>query len=270
MIKWFRFHSFCGFILTAFLWIFLCYQVLSRSGSLDENDAFNLVEEIVIEDIKEAPPDFHFVSAETKYTEQGRKAKKYKVVDKAHEDKPLTYEAFLTKLETNDDFLDDFVDVLRRGLQSFSDMDMTPYFFETPPVTLETLNSTVFEFVLVAAREFNQALPSPGNFQKYLKKCTDGVVSFSNLGKDAILIVPCQLAHESPNPYTHLANFIRLGNERQIKLFWQEVARQMQKRLRVKQGKKVWISTCGLGVFWLHVRLDTSPKYYSYTAYRNA
>ena len=110
----------------------------------------------------QAPPDFHFVSAETKYTEQGRKAKKYKVVDKAHEDKPLTYEAFLTKLETNDDFLDDFVDVLRRGLQSFSDMDMTPYFFETPPVTLETLNSTVFEFVLVAAREFNQALPSPG------------------------------------------------------------------------------------------------------------
>ena len=110
----------------------------------------------------QAPPDFHFVSAETKYTEQGRKAKKYKVVDKAHEDKPLTYEAFLTKLETNDDFLEDFVDVLRRGLQSFSDMDMTPYFFETPPVTSETLNSTEFEFVLVAAREFNQAAPSPG------------------------------------------------------------------------------------------------------------
>ena len=84
------------------------------------------------------------------------------MVDKAHEDKPLTYEAFITKLETNEDFLEDFVDVLRRGLQSFSDMDMTPYFFETPPVTIDTLNSTEFEFVLVAAREFNQALPSPG------------------------------------------------------------------------------------------------------------
>ena len=62
MIKWFRFHSFCGFILTAFLWIFLCYQVLSRSGSLDENDAFNLVEEIVIEDIKEVTNLFFFCS----------------------------------------------------------------------------------------------------------------------------------------------------------------------------------------------------------------
>ena len=67
--------------------------------------------------------------------------KKYKVVDKAHEDKPLTYEAFLQKLETSDDFLDDFIDVLRRGLQSFSDMDMTPFFFETPPVVRSKLSS---------------------------------------------------------------------------------------------------------------------------------
>ena len=96
------------------------------------------------------------------------------------------------------------------------------------------------------------------------------MVSFSNLGKDAILIVPCQLARQSPNSYTHLANFIRLGNESQIKALWQEVARQMQKRLKDKQGKKIWISTCGLGVFWLHVRLDTSPKYYSYNPYRNS
>ena len=98
----------------------------------------------------------------------------------------------MTKLETNDDFLDDFVDVLRRGLQSFSDMDMTPYFFETPPVTLETLNSTVFEFVLVAAREFNQALPSPGyeliyKFIKYFQLWTRDVNSYLNLGGQVVM-----------------------------------------------------------------------------------
>lgn len=102
------------------------------------------------------------MAAETKYTEHGRKAKKYKVVDKAHDDKALTYAEFLHKLQYNEDFLDDFVDVLRRGLQSFSDMDMTPYFFETPPVTFATMNSTEFEFVLVAAREFIEAVPSAG------------------------------------------------------------------------------------------------------------
>ena len=45
-------------------------------------------------------------------------------------------------------------------------------------------------------------------------------MSFSNIGKDALLVVPCKLAHESPNPYSHLANFIRLGNEKQIKVFF--------------------------------------------------
>ena len=109
----------------------------------------------------QAPPDFHFVSAETKYTDHGKKVKKYVVIDKAHSDKPLTYEQFLQKLHSNEEFIDDFIDVLRRGLQSFSDMDMTPYFFETPPVSLETLNTTDFEFVLVAAWELKEATAAP-------------------------------------------------------------------------------------------------------------
>ena len=45
LIKWFRLHSFCGITLTAFFWIFLCYQVLPKQVSIDENNAFNLVEE---------------------------------------------------------------------------------------------------------------------------------------------------------------------------------------------------------------------------------
>ena len=106
-----------------------------------------------------------------------------------------------------------------------------------------------------------------------MKKCSNGeVVSFSNLGRDAILVVPCLLEKnaDSPESYTHLANFIRLGDENQIRSFWREVALQMHKRLADKSGKKVWLSTCGLGIFWLHVRLDSSPKYYSYVPYRNA
>ncbi len=47
--------------------------------------------------------------------------------------------------------------IFRRGLQSFSDMDMTPYFFETPPVTIDTWETQDFEFVLIAAREFLKA-----------------------------------------------------------------------------------------------------------------
>ncbi len=30
----------------------------------------------------------------------------------------------------------------------------------------------------------------------------------------------------------------------------------------------VWLSTAGAGVSWLHVRLDTRPKYYHHGPYR--
>ena len=30
----------------------------------------------------------------------------------------------------------------------------------------------------------------------------------------------------------------------------------------------LWVSTSGLGVYWLHVRLDSSPKYFQHTPYK--
>ena len=32
----------------------------------------------------------------------------------------------------------------------------------------------------------------------------------------------------------------------------------------------LWVSTSGLGVYWLHVRLDSYPKYYQHAPYKNA
>ena len=32
----------------------------------------------------------------------------------------------------------------------------------------------------------------------------------------------------------------------------------------------LWVSTAGLGAPWLHVRLDSRPKYYRFSSYRNA
>lgn len=32
--------------------------------------------------------------------------------------------------------------------------------------------------------------------------------------------------------------------------------------------RPVWLSTAGMGVSWLHVRLDARPKYYGFAAYR--
>ncbi len=54
LVKWFRFNSFVGLTFTALIWLLLCYQVLIRSNSLDENDSFNLVkDEFIVKDEKE-------------------------------------------------------------------------------------------------------------------------------------------------------------------------------------------------------------------------
>ena len=45
--------------------------------------------------------------------------------------------------------------------QTFSDGDINSYFFETPPVTHETKRETKFEFVLVSAKELNDATADP-------------------------------------------------------------------------------------------------------------
>ena len=32
--------------------------------------------------------------------------------------------------------------------------------------------------------------------------------------------------------------------------------------------RPVWLSTAGMGIAWLHIRLDDRPKYYGYREYR--
>ena len=62
----------------------------------------------------------------------------------------------------------------------------------------------------------------------------------------------------------------RTGSDPQMHDFWIEVGRQMEARLAEKPSEKIWMSTCGTGIYWLHLRLDSKPKYYTYTTYREA
>lgn len=39
--------------------------------------------------------------------------------------------------------------------------------------------------------------------------------------------------------------------------------------MMLKKHNKVWISTHGTGVPYLHVRIDTTPKYYQINKYKN-
>ncbi|HEX8912981.1 MAG TPA: hypothetical protein VF796_11525 [Humisphaera sp.] len=137
--------------------------------------------------------------------------------------------------------------------------------WETPAVTVATL-ARPFEFVVLEA----PGLPSagdPSDFAEHFAalKAPAGVATFTNLGGDATLVSPAPAADRSA--YGHLAAFVRGAPDAQKHALWQAVAAAMTRRVGVRP---VWLSTAGMGVPWLHVRLDDRPKYYGHAAYRNA
>ena len=164
-----------------------------------------------------------------------------------------------------------FADVLRgwQGDANFrslfnallADAPYTAFRWETPAVTAATMMRP-FEFVLLDSPGLARR-PDQAAFAEHLSGAEAGVVAFSNLGRDAIMIVPCPVAE--PVAYGHLAAFVRLAPEEQRHALWQSVGETMARRAGTKP---VWLSTAGAGVSWLHVRLDDRPKYYGFGPYR--
>ena len=130
-----------------------------------------------------------------------------------------------------------------------------------------TISNQPFEFVLVNSPGLARAEPETIAFQDYFNSDIDGngVVSFPNLGGDAVLVVPCP--HTDEAAYTHLANFIRMAPDEQVDAFWEKVGDAISDLVA---DRPRWLSTAGFGVFWLHVRLDTRPKYYKHHPYKVA
>ncbi|CAG8805806.1 20175_t:CDS:2, partial [Racocetra persica] len=85
--------------------------------------------------------------------------------------------------------------------------------------------------------------------------------------KDATLIVP--MPHHNLD-YKNLSNFTKNApKEQQIK-FWQEVANKLSESLETGTPRPRWLSTHGLGVPYLHVRIDNKPKYYSHLSFKKS
>lgn len=131
--------------------------------------------------------------------------------------------------------------------------------WETPP--LNSANAErAFEFVLLQCN----ALERPVDRSAFARHFTDEeVVTFQNLSGDAVLIAPCPTVTDSI--YGHLASFLRHAPEVQVDQLWKTVGATTRSLIR---EQTVWLSTAGMGVAWLHVRLDSSPKYYGYQPYR--
>ncbi|HEY2828245.1 MAG TPA: hypothetical protein VGJ04_11660 [Pirellulales bacterium] len=169
---------------------------------------------------------------------------------------PATFDEVLNHLQSEADFRTRFNTLL-------ANTPFSAFRWETPPVTLSTV-SRPFEFVLLDSPGLART-PDRQAFAEHFAGAQSSVVAFENLGRDAVLVVPCPRADDSA--YGHLAAFVRQAPPAQHSELWQTVAEQMLQRI---SKKPVWLSTAGAGVSWLHVRLDDRPKYYGFGPYRLA
>ena len=85
------------------------------------------------------------------------------------------------------------------------------------------------------------------------------------LGQDTLLVVPTgHGSSATPSACGHLAAFCRTASPAEQPALWSAVAQAALDRIR---EAPCWLSTSGLGIAWLHVRLDDRPKYVTWAPY---
>ena len=171
--------------------------------------------------------------------------------------KKLSYKEGLDLLEGSKEFRSLIADTIAK-------QNYAAVFWEFPPLSKKSEPN--FEFIVNNARMLSTVKADKTTFRSYFKPgCT--VTTFPNLGGDANLVVPC-LTSTKTN-YAHLASFLRTAPQDQIHELLTTTAQQVKQWLE-NSDSVVWLSTSGAGVFYLHVRLDSYPKYYTYRPYKNA
>lgn len=114
-----------------------------------------------------------------------------------------------------------------------------------------------FECVVLDAPQLARV---PADARAFAAHLTRPVNTFDSLGGDATLIAP-----SATGVYPHFAAFLRSAPAAQVDALFAAVGEAIAGWPR---PGKPWLSTAGAGVPWLHVRLDSRPKYYRHAPYR--
>lgn len=170
-------------------------------------------------------------------------------------DQQLRYAGFLTSLKEQKAFRSFFIELLQ-------EIPFHTYQWETPPVSSNTKEQP-FEFVVTNNPGIDLP-PDPGPFRQYFGE--DPIAVFDNLGGDAKLVAPQPHSQTQDYNYSHIGVFSRQAPPDQQQALWKRVGEAVEARL---SERPLWLNTAGGGVAWLHVRLDSRPKYYRYKPYRN-
>lgn len=190
----------------------------------------------------------------TKVIAQNEDACRIKILEN---DNLLSFQEVFEYWQTSSDFTQFYVKTLL-------DLDFEGYFWEHPALKNDFL-SKPYECVMLNTRSFAKKNVDETAFGKYLDSDNE-VEVFDNLGKNAKLVVPTQKTNIEY--YKHLGIFLQNAPKEQIRMLFKKIGEHILTELDSPQT--IWLNMAGLGVIWLHVRLDTRPKYYKTKTYKNA
>ena len=137
-------------------------------------------------------------------------------------------------------------------------------FWECVPISYNELNK-VFQFVILDAPSLSNIRQDNITFSEYFQANNSMAVQFLSKGGDSWLVSP---RYVSGKDFSSLSRFINNASESYIMCFWCCVANTLKSKLLSNKSKKFWLSTSGLGVNYLHVRIDERPKYYNFDLFK--
>ncbi len=148
-------------------------------------------------------------------------------------------------------------------IQTINELGWEGIYWEHPPIRREWGNQP-YQCWLKESKSLPNLKINDKAFEAKLKY-SDWLADFYSLGKDARLVVPTKKTEKEH--YGHLSSVLKKApTEQKLKLF-QRLAKVLKEEL--ESGKTIWLNTSGLGVIWLHLRLDTRPKYKKNSEYRS-
>ena len=185
--------------------------------------------------------------------------RKYKNFTKFYEfqigDEILTVREIINFFE-NKSFVLEFVSIINNTINYNS------YFLECPKMNADTLNDE-FEFIIYDAK--NKFENKSANFDIFCPY-SDNHLSFSMKSYSGnTLIIPNYMKGTPCVNYLNISNFLKNSLDEQIVDLFYLISDNLKKE--INSGKTVWLSTHGLGIPWLHIRIDYYPTYYSHKKY---
>jgi hypothetical protein len=148
-------------------------------------------------------------------------------------------------------------------IRQLADAPFPAFFWEMPPVRRDTTERD-YEFVIIRSDALARMPTETEAFAAKFTGTANSVAAFRNLGGDALLVAPRITGDKKY--YPHLAAFVRGAPETQCDELFVCLGHAIEAELQ-RTAARIWISTSGLGIAWLHVRLDSYPKYYQYRPY---